>query len=134
MNIAFLLTPKSRVAFLEADDTFRQGLEKMRRHGYTVIPVINKKGSYVGTISEGDLLWRIVDIGGASLRECEGLKISDVLNPDRYPPVKITAKADELVERIMSQNFVPVIDDRGSFMGIITRKSVLGYLNDKDNK
>ncbi len=134
MNVAFLLTPKSRVAFLEDDDTFRQGLEKMRRHGYTVIPVINKKGHYVGTISEGDLLWRIVDIGGASLRECEELRISDVLNRDRCPAVKITAKAEELVERIMSQNFVPVIDDRGSFMGIITRKSVLGYLNDKVNK
>ncbi len=134
MNVAFFLTPKSRVAFLEDDDTFRQGLEKMRYHGYTAIPVLDKKGRYVGTLSEGDLLWSLVDVGGASLRECEDLKIANVLKTDRNPPVNITAKAEELVERLLSQNFVPVTDDRGAFMGIITRKSVLGYLNDKVNK
>ncbi len=134
MNIAFFLTPKSRVGYLENDDSFRQGLEKMRHKGYTAIPVIDKSGNYVGTVSEGDLLWSIVDMGGASLRECEDLRIANILKPDRYPPVKITARIEEIVERLLSQNFVPVVDDRGSFMGIITRKTVLDYLNKKVNK
>ena len=127
MNVAFFLTPKSQTAFLETDDTFRQGLEKMRYHGYTAIPVLDKHGRYVGTLSEGDFLWHIVDIGGASIEDCEDLHIADILKPDRTPPVKITAKADELREGLMMHNFLPVIDDNGAFIGIVTRNRMLDY-------
>ena len=127
MNAAFFLIPKSQVATLEDDDTFRQGLEKMRHHGYTAIPVLTKQGRYVGTLSEGDLLWNLVDIGGASLEECEDLHIADILRPDRNPPVKITAKADELLEELMTHNFLPVTDDEGAFIGIVTRHRMLEY-------
>ena len=127
MNAAFFLIPKSQVATLEDDDTFRQGLEKMRYHGYTAIPVLTKQGRYVGTLSEGDLLWNLVDIGGASLEECEDLHIADILRPDRNPPVKITAKAEELLEQLMTHNFLPVTDDEGAFIGIVTRHRMLEY-------
>lgn len=127
MNAAFFLIPKSQVATLEDDDTFRQGLEKMRYHGYTAIPVLTKQGKYVGTLSEGDLLWNLVDIGGASMEECENLHIADILKPDRNPPVKITAKADELLEGLMTHNFLPVTDDNGAFIGIVTRNRMLDY-------
>ena len=59
MNIAYFLLPKSNVAYLYDDYTFRQGLEKMRYHGYTAIPVITRNGTYVGTVSEGDFLWQL---------------------------------------------------------------------------
>lgn len=134
MNIAFFLIPKSQVAFIEDDDTFRQGLERMRYHGYTAIPVIDKNGRYVGTLSEGDFLWHIIDIGGASIEECEDLHIIDILKPDRNPPVKITARVEELMERLLTQNFLPVTDDSGAFIGIVTRQKVLGYFKDKQNK
>ena len=127
MNAAFFLIPKSQVATLEDDDTFRQGLEKMRYHGYTAIPVLTKQGKYVGTLSEGDLLWNLVDIGGASMEECENLHIADILKPDRNSPVKITAKADELLEGLMTHNFLPVTDDNGAFIGIVTRHRMLDY-------
>ena len=127
MNAAFFLIPKSQVATLEDDDTFRQGLEKMRYHGYTAIPVLTKQGKYVGTLSEGDLLWNLVDVGGASMEECENLHIADILKPDRNPPVKITAKADELLEGLMTHNFLPVTDDNGAFIGIVTRNRMLDY-------
>ena len=127
MNAAFFLIPKSQVATLEDDDTFRQGLEKMRYHGYTAIPVLTKSGKYVGTLSEGDLLWNLIDVGGASLEECEDLHIADILKPDRNPPVNITAKAEELLEQLMTHNFLPVTDDEGAFIGIVTRHRMLEY-------
>ena len=60
MNLAYYLTPKSNVAYLYDDYTFRQGLEKMRHHNYRAIPVISRDGQYVGTVSEGDFLWRLL--------------------------------------------------------------------------
>jgi CBS domain-containing protein len=134
MNVAFFLIPKSQTAFIEDDDTFRQGLEKMRYHGYTAIPVIDKAGRYVGTLTEGDFLWHIIDIGGASMEECEELHIADILRPDRNPPVKITARVEELMERLLTQNFLPVTDDNGAFIGIVTRQKVIEYFKSKQNK
>ena len=134
MNVAFFLIPKSQSEFIENDDTFRQGLEKMRYHGYTAIPVLDKAGMYVGTLTEGDFLWHIIDIGGASMEECEDLHIADILKPDRNPPVKITARVEELMERLLTQNFLPVTDDSGAFIGIVTRQKVIGYLKDRRKK
>jgi CBS domain-containing protein len=131
MNVAFFLTPKSQTAFLEIDDTFRQGLEKMRYHGYTAIPVLDKQGRYVSTLSEGDFLWHIVDIGGASIEDCEDLHIADILKPDRNPPLRITAKASEVIEQLMSHNFLPVTDDSGAFIGIVTRQKLLAFYQNK---
>jgi CBS domain-containing protein len=134
MNAAFFLIPKSQTAFIEDDDTFRQGLEKMRYHGYTAIPVVDKAGKYVGTLSEGDFLWQIIDIGGASMEECEDLHIADILRSDRNPPVRITARVEELMERLLTQNFLPVTDDNGAFIGIVTRQKVIEYFESKQNK
>ena len=73
MNIAYFLLPKSRIAYLYDDFTFRQGLEKMRNRGYTAIPVITRDGRYVGTVSEGDFLWRLLDTDDPSMKKAEEL-------------------------------------------------------------
>lgn len=127
MNIAFLLKPKSQVAYLVEGSSFRQGLEKIRRYGYTAIPVISKDGRYLGCISEGDFLWNIMSMGSLDTHDLEQARIDDIISQDRMPPVKVTASAEELVSRALDQNFVPVVDDRDMFMGIVTRRSILSY-------
>lgn len=67
-NIVFLLTAKASVAFISSRSTLRQALEKMRYHGYTALPVVADDGTYVGTISEGDFLWHILDSGGYTIK------------------------------------------------------------------
>ena len=136
MNIAYFLTPKSSVAYLYDDCTFRQGLETMRHRGYAAIPVISRDGRHVGTVSEGDFLWRILEPGASgqdgsfSMRDMERLQIRDILKSDR-PPVRITVSMEDLVTSAMKQNFVPVVDDLGSFIGIVTRKDIIRYLSEQ---
>ena len=125
MNIAYFLLPKNRVAYLYDDYTFRQGLEKMRHHGYTAIPVISRDGKYVGTVSEGDFLWRLLSDEQDSQRACsmkdlEQLRVRDILRETQYLPVRITVSMEELLSSAMNQNFIPVVDDTGSFIGIVT--------------
>lgn len=131
MNIAYFLIPKSSAAYLYDDYTFRQGLEKMKHHGYTAIPVITRKGRYVGTVSEGDFLWRILDAPSSpdrefSMKDMEKLHIRDILQTTR-PPVRITATMEDLLAGAMNQNFVPVVDDLGNLTGIVTRKDIIRY-------
>lgn len=125
MNVAFLLTPKSKVVYIYEDSTFRQALEKLRYHGYSAIPVLTRDGKYAGTLSEGDFLWSMLDVGAASMADCESIRISDIKRTDRNPAVRITATSEELISRALEQNFIPVVDDRGAFMGIVTRRAML---------
>ena len=140
MNIAYFLLPKNRVAYLYDDYTFRQGLEKMRYHGYTAIPVISRSGKYVGTISEGDFLWQILSNDAESrqirsMKDLEQLKVRDILRGNHYPPVRITVSMEELLNSAMNQNFIPVVDDSGSFIGIVTRKDIIRYFaTEKDEE
>ncbi len=127
MNIAFFLRPKVRTAFIEREDTVRQGLEVMRNHGYTALPVLDEGGVYIGTVSEGDFLWSILDREQATMKAQEALKVKDIMRPLWNKSVSIYAEASELLERTKNQNFVPVVDDRGVFVGIITRKDVIEY-------
>ena len=132
MNIAYFLIPKSSVAYLYDDFTFRQGLEKMRHHGYTAIPVITRDGQYVGTVSEGDFLWQLLSEEQSSqhpcsMRDLERLRVRDLLRKDSYPPVRITVSMEELLHSAMNQNFIPVVDDFDCFIGIVTRKDIIRY-------
>ncbi len=133
MNIAYFLIPKSAVAFLYDDFTFRQGLEKMRYHGYTAIPVITRRGRYVGTVSEGDFLWKLLsgtdsaDSAPLTMKDTEPLKVRDILRQDNYPCVRITVTMEELLQNAMNMNFVPVVDDLDNFIGIVTRRDIIRY-------
>ena len=128
MNIPKILTPKAMTAYLSADDTVRQGLEVMRRHGYTAIPVLNDRGEYIGCITEGDFLWHILDSGSTSLKIHEHHRIADLVRRDFCPPLGIAAEDEEIIDAVMQQNFVPIVDDRGCFCGIVTRRSVIAAL------
>lgn len=136
MNIAYFLIPKNSVAYLYDDCTFRQGLEKMRHHGYAAIPVITRDGRYVGTVSEGDFLWRLLSEEPStqtpfSMKDMEHLRIRDILRANSYPPVRITVTMEALLHSAMNQNFIPVVDDLGNFTGIVTRKDIIRYFAGK---
>ena len=131
MNILFFLTPKSDVAYLTDEMTLRQALEKKEHHRYTCIPMLDRKGRYVGTVTEGDLLWAVKNQYDLSVKNAEEVPILDVKRRRDYEPVNINAKIEDMVFLAMGQNFVPVVDDRGAFIGIVTRKDIMRYCYDE---
>lgn len=131
LNIVFLLRPKSQVSYIYDDNTVRQGIEKMKAHGYTAVPVITRDGLYVGTITEGDLLWNVLEKYNGNIKSLEKQKVHEIVRKSFNPSVPVSTKIDELLNRVCKQNFVPIVDDRGAFMGIVTRKSVIEYLYKK---
>ena len=129
MNILFFLTPKSEAAYVYDSDTLRQALEKMEHHRYSAVPIIGREdGAYVGTLTEGDLLWYIKEQGDLSLREAEDIPIMSSARKRDNEPVDVDVNMEDLLNKAMNQNFVPVIDDRDRFIGLITRKDLIQYL------
>ncbi len=127
MNIPFFLTPKQDVVVLSHRATMRQALEKMEYHRYSAIPLIDEEGKYVGTITEGDLLWKIKNTPGLSFENTHKILLTEVPQHMQNKPVHIQAKMEDLITLATTQNFVPVVDDEGVFIGIVKRSDIIDY-------
>ena len=130
INVFMLLTPKASVSFLFAGESLQAALEKFRATGYMSVPVLEQDGKYLGSIREGDFLWELVDEQG-NLETFGSKKLSDIINRNYNTAVRVDIGIDELIERVLIQNYVPVIDDRDYFICIVTRRDVMGYLMKK---
>ena len=129
-NVLFFLTPKAMCSYLYDDYTLRQALEKMEVSNYTALPILNRRGEYRGTLTEGDLLWAMKNMCYMDMRQAEARKIMEIDRRKDFLPVRVTASMHDLVERSANQNFVPVVDDKNAFIGIITRRAIIQHCMD----
>lgn len=130
-NILFFLIPKANCSYLYADFTIRQALQKMENTGYAAIPILDRNGKYVGALREGDLLWAVKNLCKMDLKKTEEHGIMEINRHKDNTPVSVTTNIDDLINAALDQNFVPVVDDTGSFIGIITRRAIMKYFLDK---
>ena len=116
MNILFFITPKSETAYLYDDCSLRQAIEKIE---------------YVGTLTEGDLRRIIKERYLLNYHEAEDIPLWQVPKRWNYESVNINSNIEDLIEMSMRQNFVPVVDDEGIFIGIIRRRDIIQYCYQK---
>ena len=124
-NILFFLLPKAMCAYLDEESTIRQAIEKMEAAGYSSIPILNRRGEYRGTLTEGDLLWALKYLCFMDMRQAELHRISEISRRKDNVPVRVTTSMHDLIDRASTQNFVPVVDDKDAFIGIVTRRSII---------
>lgn len=128
MNVIGMMRPKYSTTYLEAEDTLRDGLEIMKKSGYTAVPVIDREGRYAGTVKEGDFLWKLLEQGDSII---DVVRIKEIIRKDWNLAVTDEEDTDSLISRAMAQNFIPVVDDRGCYIGIITRRDMLQSILNK---
>ena len=109
----------------------RQALEKMEAAHFAALPILNRRGEYRGTLTEGDVLWAMKNMCYMDIRQAEARRIMEIPRRRDNVPVRITTSMQDLIERAANQNFVPVVDDYGAFIGLITRKAIIKYCHDK---
>lgn len=127
MNIAFFLIAKKDIIYLPLHSTMRQALEKMEYHRYTAVPLVDEDGRYAGTITEGDLLWKMKNTPGLTFLHTDRVMLKDVPRRMTNTPVRIDAEMEDLLSLAIVQNFVPVLDDSGIFIGIIRRREIIEH-------
>ncbi|MFZ5967741.1 MAG: CBS domain-containing protein [Bacillota bacterium] len=131
MNVAFFLTPKKDVICATLNTTMRQALERMEYHRYTAIPLLDDDGKYVGTLTEGDLLWKLKNTPDLTFKDTSKVLLKDIPKHMNNKPVSINADIESLISLAANQNFVPVVDDKNVFIGIIKRSDIINYCFDK---
>ena len=127
MNVLFLLTPKANCTYIYSDFTIRQALERMESSRFASIPILTREGEYVGTITEGDLLWAIKNNYMMNMKDAECRPVLEVPRRKDYQTVPVTTNFPALLQMAVDQNFVPIVDDKKSFIGIVTRQRVMRY-------
>lgn len=127
MNIAFFLIPKKDVVYLKVNSTMRQALERMEFHGYAAVPLVDSQGRYAGTITDGDLLWKLKNTPDLTFGNTENIRLDEIEQRTQNTAVSISAQINDLISRAIHQNFVPVIDDQGIFIGIVRRREIIEY-------
>lgn len=127
MNILLFLTPKDSTSFLEYDCTIRQALEKMDYHKFSVIPLVDENGAFITTISEGDILRHIKNKGNFSLEDAQEDRLCDIPRYRPYEALDVNCNLEDVIDMSLNQNFIPLIDDRGMYIGIVKRKDVIQY-------
>ena len=128
MNISFYLIPKSELCYIYEEETVGKGLDTIHEKGFQAVPVINKEGKYCGTVTEGDFLWALTIRHYNDSDELMHFPLSMLPKRWDYKAVSVEADIAELDQYIINQNFVPVVDSRGIFIGIITRKVIISVL------
>ncbi|WP_141432249.1 CBS domain-containing protein [Bacillus sp. 03113] len=131
MNVAFFLIPKNEVAYIKYESTMRQALEKMEYHKYSAVPIIDHEGKYIGTLTEGDLLWKIKNTPTLSFENTSKIWLREVPLHRKIEAISINAEMEDILAKAMEQNFVPVVDDKNIFIGIIRRREIIEYFTKK---
>ena len=129
MNILRFIIPKSSVEYITTDSTVRQALEKMRYHHYVAIPVLDEEGIYIGTLRNDDLFKYFLKNGKFNAKAAECDSVMTILDREYSKPLYHNASLNELIENVKEHNFVPVVDDRGCFIGIVLRRDILNFLH-----
>jgi CBS-domain-containing membrane protein len=127
MEISSFLLPKDQVAFITSSKSMLEAMEQLEQHHYTAIPIIDFEGRYVGTLSEGDLLWKLKNTPDLTFENMQKVTVSEIQKHVHNESVLINAQMEDMLTLAADQNFVPVIDIEGIFIGIIRRKDIIEY-------
>ncbi len=127
MKVAFFLIPKNEVVFLTPETSMRQALERMERHSYSAVPLVDDQGFFTGIITEGDLLWKLKNTKDLNINGMEKIMLKNIACHAKNKPVRIDSRIVDLLTVASEQNFVPVVDDQGVFIGIVRRREIIEY-------
>jgi len=127
ISIMNFLTPKSVTTYMFNNYTVRQALEINDQHKFQVLPIIDRNGYYVSTVSEGDLLRHIKHMGDFNIYETANDRLDDVEKYRPYKAASVDTDYKVVLQLLLEQNFVPVVDSRNIYIGIIKRRTMIEY-------
>ncbi len=130
MNLMTFFTPRSEVSCIYESDTLRQAMEKMEQRNYVALPLLSRENHYLATVTAGDILGHCKLHALSSIRDAEKISVMELPLHLHASAVRVDTAPEALFDALLKDNFVPVEDDRGYFIGIVTRRRYMEtYIN-----
>ena len=126
----------TRVIWVKKDATFREMAAGLREYGVSAFPVIDDDGKVIGVVSEADMLTKeaLVDelgIFGGILHRRDQAKARGIIAGDLMTTAVVAVRPGDTVEHAAKLMYdrgvkrLPVTDESGHLVGIISRADVL---------
>ena len=144
MNTTVKDVMTTHVVAVRLKATYKDMATRLREFRVSAFPVLDDDNKVVGVVSEADLLakealeYSTAGIAGGILHSHERAKAAAVTAAELMTKPALTIGPDELVShaaRLMYSRKVkrlPVVDDRGRLVGIISRADVLSVFSRPD--
>ncbi|MTT31968.1 CBS domain-containing protein [Terrilactibacillus sp. BCM23-1] len=127
-NIIKCLIPVDEVAHVQTDNPLEHALLVLVKTGYSAIPVLDRKYRLKGIISKTIILDSILGLERFEFDDLRKYKVEDVMNAN--PPIlRIDHTFQDALKFCIHHNFLCIENRNGEFMGILTRGSILKYVN-----
>lgn len=126
-HLGTYLSPAKDLAIFIDSHNAEHVMLVMSSTGFSRVPVISKEGHYQGTIAISDIL-RYQGEYGLTSEQIAQVDIGLMVNK-RIPTVSDMADLTEIMHKLVDTSFLPVLDQQGVLLGIITRKAILKAIN-----
>lgn len=130
MKASEISTPKNKVDYIYSDLSIGEAIKILEKRRYQMVPVV-ERGSfrYLYSLSSSDILRKIV--GEDKVKEVLEEPVSNCPIRRLVLAAPASTPIEEIFDLSANQNYVPLVDEKGAFVGILTRKAFLYYLQSK---
>ena len=111
----------NEVVYLKPDDLIKNAYQKMKLYDISQLPVV-EGSSIVGIIDESDILDALISNADPFYSLVENFMSTNLVT---------LASNDKIMDviQILSSGMVPIIVDKGRFVGLITKIDLIKHLN-----
>src|SRR5512135_2067887 len=129
MNIQDIMTRDP--SCVSADATVREAAQVMKRENVGIVPVVAGQNDrrLLGVVTDRDIAIRCVAEGKDG-----SCRVRDVMSADDLATCGVDGAVDDVMRAMRSEKVrrIPIVDERGSLVGIVSQADVLLKTRDTD--
>ena len=136
MPIKEFVICSEKVAHVQSGNNAEHALLVLTRTGYSSIPVLDMKYRLQGLLSIKMITEAILGLERIEYDRLANIKVEDVMEKE-VVYLQITDTFKRALDLVINHAFLCVVDEEGTFLGIMTRRVILKqlkkyiYLNEK---
>ncbi|SFE41905.1 cyclic-di-AMP-binding protein CbpB [Alteribacillus iranensis] len=127
-EIKKLMIPHEKVAHVQSNNPLDHALLVLIKSGYTAIPVLDTDYKVQGQISKAQILDSILGIERIEMERLHDYKVDEVMS-NKVPRMNQNETFGKALMLSINHPFVCIEDDEQSFIGIMTRRSILALIH-----
>lgn len=128
MNISELVISSEKVAHVHLDHPLEHALLVLIKTKYSAIPVVDASFKLKGLISTTLILDSILGIERIETELLENKVVKEVMNRE-VPHIRENESFSKGLKLLIDKPFLCVTNEEGTFTGILTRRSILKFIN-----
>lgn len=116
-----------KVAHVQTGNSAEHALLVLTKTGYSSIPVLDAKYRLHGLLSTKMITEAILGMERIEYERLAHIKVDDVMSQE-YGVLKTTDTLQRALDLVINHAFLCVVDEAGTFEGILTRRVILKQL------